>query len=233
MRPRPRRHSTVHRAPRPRDLAPRLTRLIVKRGGNAMHDVEVIEDPAAAAVALDPIRARLLHELVEPGSAAALAGRVGIARQRVRYHLKALEAHGLLELVEERRWGGITERVMRATAANYVVSPPRSANPPSTPATADRLSARHLSRWPAAWSAKSAPSMRRGRGREAAADDGDRHRDPIPIGRGSRRVRRRPHRCGARSRRSLPPRRWPTTSARRRGPPVALHQQHHPNQETS
>jgi predicted ArsR family transcriptional regulator len=65
-----------------------------------MHDVEVIEDPAAASSALDPIRSRLLAELVEPGSAAALAGRVGIARQKVNYHLRALEAHGLVELAE-------------------------------------------------------------------------------------------------------------------------------------
>jgi DNA-binding transcriptional ArsR family regulator len=109
-----------------------------------VHDVEVIEDPATAAVALDPIRARLLHELAEPGSAAGLASRVGIARQKVGYHLRALEAHGLLELVEERKWGGITERVLRATAANYVVSPAALGELAVDPATADRLSARHL-----------------------------------------------------------------------------------------
>ncbi|MCU1377268.1 MAG: helix-turn-helix transcriptional regulator, partial [Acidimicrobiales bacterium] len=56
-----------------------------------MHDVEVIEDPATAVVALDPVRARLLAELAEPGSAAALALRVGLPRQKVNYHLKALE----------------------------------------------------------------------------------------------------------------------------------------------
>lgn len=89
----------------------------------AMLDVEVIEDPAAAAVALDPVRARLLAELVEPGSAAALATRVGITRQKINYHLKALELHGLVELAEERKRGGITERVLRATAATYVISP--------------------------------------------------------------------------------------------------------------
>lgn len=109
-----------------------------------MHDVEVIEDPTTAAVALDPIRARLLHELAEPGSAAGLSNRVGIARQKVGYHLRALEAHGLLELVEERKWGGITERVLRATAANYVVSPAALGESAVDPTTADRLSARHL-----------------------------------------------------------------------------------------
>ncbi|MGH8884563.1 MAG: ArsR/SmtB family transcription factor [Egibacteraceae bacterium] len=110
-----------------------------------MHDVEVIEDPAAAAVALDPMRARLLAELVEPGSAAALAARVGIARQKVNYHVRALEAHGLVELAEERKRGGITERVLRATAASYVVSPAALGETAADPdQTADRLSARYL-----------------------------------------------------------------------------------------
>ncbi|MGH9214104.1 MAG: winged helix-turn-helix domain-containing protein [Acidimicrobiales bacterium] len=110
-----------------------------------MRDVEVIEDPAAAAVALDPVRARLLAELVEPSSAGALALRVGIARQKVNYHLRALEAHGLLELTEERRWGGITERILQATAVTYVVSPAALGDQGADPGrTADRLSARYL-----------------------------------------------------------------------------------------
>jgi DNA-binding transcriptional ArsR family regulator len=111
----------------------------------AVHDVEVIEDPAAAAVALDPLRSRLLAELVEPGSAAVLAARVGLGRQKVNYHLGALEAHGLVELAQERKRGGITERVLQATAAAYVVSPAAlgssAADPDETP---DRLSARYL-----------------------------------------------------------------------------------------
>lgn len=110
-----------------------------------MHDVEVIEDPAAAAVALDPMRARLLAELVEPSSAGALALRIGIPRQKINYHLRALEAHGLLELAEERKRGGITERVLRATAASYVISPAALAGTAADPdQTADRLSARYL-----------------------------------------------------------------------------------------
>ncbi len=110
-----------------------------------MRDVEIIEDPAAAAVALDPVRARLLTELIEPGSAAALAARVGIARQKVNYHLRTLELHGLVELAEERKRGGITERVLRATAMTYVVSPAAVVAAAADPdQTADRLSARYL-----------------------------------------------------------------------------------------
>jgi DNA-binding transcriptional ArsR family regulator len=110
-----------------------------------MLDVEVIDDPAAAVVALDPVRARLLAELTEPASAAALAERVGLARQKVNYHLRTLEAHGLVEPAGERRWGGLTERLLVATAASYVVSPAAlgaAANDPER--AADRLSARYL-----------------------------------------------------------------------------------------
>src|SRR6187401_3683823 len=88
-----------------------------------MQDVEVIESAEAASAALDPVRARLLGELAVPASAAGLAARVGIARQKVNYHLKALEAHGLVELAEERRWGGITERFVRRSARHLVVDP--------------------------------------------------------------------------------------------------------------
>ncbi len=110
-----------------------------------MLDVEVIEDPGAAVVALDPTRSRLLQALGEPRSAAALASELGISRQKVNYHLRALEAHGLVELAEVRQWGGITERMLRATAASYVVSPAAIAAEAADPGrTADRLSARYL-----------------------------------------------------------------------------------------
>lgn len=108
-------------------------------------DLEVIDDPAAAMVALDPTRARLLAELAEPGSASSLASRVGIPRQKVNYHLRALEAHGLVRPAGERRWGGLVERRMVATAASYVVSPAALGDAANDPARAsDRLSASYL-----------------------------------------------------------------------------------------
>ncbi|MDE2883083.1 MAG: helix-turn-helix domain-containing protein, partial [Acidobacteriota bacterium] len=88
-----------------------------------MLDVAVIEEPAAAVVTLDPRRARLLAEMAEPVSAAALATRVGLPRQKVNYHLRTLEKHGLVRVADERKWGGLTERRLVATARSYVVSP--------------------------------------------------------------------------------------------------------------
>src|SRR5882757_4665735 len=103
-----------------------------------MHDVEVIEDAEAARASLDPTRARLLAELATPQSAAMLAKTLGIPRQKLNYHLRRLEAHGLVALAEERAHGGITERVLAATARSYVLDP--GADPPA----GDRLSARYL-----------------------------------------------------------------------------------------
>ncbi|MEV3856481.1 hypothetical protein AB0J38_19410 [Streptomyces sp. NPDC050095] len=89
-----------------------------------MWDVTVIEDPAAAAM---------------------LALKVGLVRQKVNYHLKALEKHGLVELAGERRKGNVTERLMRATAASYVISPVAlGAVQPDPDRARDQLSARWL-----------------------------------------------------------------------------------------
>src|SRR5689334_21480438 len=110
-----------------------------------MLDVAVIDDPEAAEASLDPIRARLLAALAEPGSASTLAARAGVSRQRVNYHRRALERHGLVELVEERRKGNMTERVMLATAASYVISPAAlAAVAPDPDRSPDQLSARWL-----------------------------------------------------------------------------------------
>jgi DNA-binding transcriptional ArsR family regulator len=110
-----------------------------------MQDVEVIEDAAAAEVSLDPIRARMLAELAQPHTATSLGARLGLARQKVNYHVRALEQHGLVELVEERRKGNMTERVVRASAASYVISPAALAEvAPDPDRSPDRLSARWL-----------------------------------------------------------------------------------------
>jgi DNA-binding transcriptional ArsR family regulator len=107
--------------------------------------VDVIDDPAAAMIALEPVRSRLLSELAEPASAATLAARMGIPRQKINYHLRALETHHLVRVAEKRRWGGLTERLMVASAASYIVSPgamgPVAADPERG---ADRLSASYL-----------------------------------------------------------------------------------------
>ena len=81
----------------------------------------VIDDPAAAMAALDPVRANILAILAEPGSSTTVAAALGLPRQQVNYHLRTLERHNLVRMVEERPKRGLTERVMLATARAYVV----------------------------------------------------------------------------------------------------------------
>src|SRR5262245_22047128 len=110
-----------------------------------MEDLCVIDDPASAAVALDPVRSRLLSELRAPMSAATLAGRMGLPRQKVNYHLRTLEEHGLVRVHCKKRWGGLTERQLVATASSYVVSPDALGALAADPDRGmDRLSASYL-----------------------------------------------------------------------------------------
>lgn len=110
-----------------------------------MLDVDVIDDAAAAAAALDPVRATILAALAEPGSSTSVASALGLPRQKVNYHLRVLETHDLVRLVEERPRRGLRERVVVATARAYVVSPTAALGVSDAAlARTDRLSSRYL-----------------------------------------------------------------------------------------
>ncbi|TPX00575.1 helix-turn-helix transcriptional regulator [Schumannella luteola] len=105
----------------------------------------MLTDRAAVESALDPIRAAILDALDEPASASAVASAVGLTRQKANYHLRALEAHGLVEEAETRSWGGIVERLMRRTARRLVVAPELLQGEVADPEQiADRLSIAYL-----------------------------------------------------------------------------------------
>ena len=85
--------------------------------------VHVIEDADRAATVLHPLRLRILAELAEPESAAGLARRLGLPRQQLNYHLRQLEEQALVEAVGGRKKRGFTERLVRAVARSYLISP--------------------------------------------------------------------------------------------------------------
>ena len=99
--------------------------------------LEVIDDAARAVSVLNPIRRRLLNELIEPDSAAGLARRLNLGRQAVTYHVRQLQEDGLVRVVEERRRRNCVERIVQATARSYVISPaalgPLGARPGADP----------------------------------------------------------------------------------------------------
>jgi predicted ArsR family transcriptional regulator len=72
---------------------------------------------------INPLRRRILEALAVPGSATTVADTLQVPRQLVNYHLRVLEKAGLLEQVATRRRRGLTERIVRATAMHYLVSP--------------------------------------------------------------------------------------------------------------
>jgi biotin operon repressor len=98
-----------------------------------------------AAVLLKPEHQRLLDLLSTPNSASGLARELGWSRQIVNYHLKELERAGCIALQEERKRGNCIERVMRRTAAAYLIGPQTLGNLSADPArVADKLSASYL-----------------------------------------------------------------------------------------
>lgn len=82
-----------------------------------------VEHLSALQALSHPTRVAILEALREPASAAAVARTIGQPRQRVNYHLKELEAAGLVERVGEERIGNFVSSIYRAVACVFVVSP--------------------------------------------------------------------------------------------------------------
>jgi DNA-binding transcriptional ArsR family regulator len=85
--------------------------------------VAVLSQQPQLRAVLSPLRRRILLLLREPDSATGLARRLGLTRQKLNYHLRALEDAGLVELVEERPRRGFVERIVRASAMAFVIGP--------------------------------------------------------------------------------------------------------------
>lgn len=87
-------------------------------------DLAVVDSDDGLAALAHPGRRSLLQALAEaPDSAAGLAGRMGDSRQRVNYHLRALEDAGLVEVGERRRRRGFEEKIYRPVGRGFAVDP--------------------------------------------------------------------------------------------------------------
>ena len=87
-----------------------------------MSAVHVVSNPRHAALLAAPIRQRILEALEEPGSASTIAKTLGLARQKVAYHVRQLEENGYVRLVREEQRRGCTERIVQRTARYLVAS---------------------------------------------------------------------------------------------------------------
>ena len=108
--------------------------IITTSGGTAIRrDVEIIREPDRAVAVLHPLRRRILALLSEPAGAATLARRLGLPRQRLNYHLRALEKAGVIEVKGTRKVRGCTERLLQRRSRQVLLHPflldPKSLRP--------------------------------------------------------------------------------------------------------
>ena len=105
----------------------------------------LLDDLDAAYLALAPTRRRILASLAEPASAAGLAERLDMPRQRIGHHLRALEAAGLVKPAGERKKRGFVELLFVA-APNLVLDPSLLQMPadPEAVVAQDRHAVEHL-----------------------------------------------------------------------------------------
>jgi DNA-binding transcriptional ArsR family regulator len=106
--------------------------------------ITYLDEPDKVRAALSPLRRELLNRLREPSSATQLAAAMGLPRQRVNYHMRALEEAGLVALVEERQRRGCVERILRARPGSFVVDPTVMSDDDAFTQIHDQYAAEHL-----------------------------------------------------------------------------------------
>jgi DNA-binding transcriptional ArsR family regulator len=84
----------------------------------------VIGDLDTLKVISDPLRGQILEALVfEPMTVKQVAEKLGVAPTKLYYHIRVMEKHGLIKVVETRVVSGIIEKQYRATAPRLKVEP--------------------------------------------------------------------------------------------------------------
>lgn len=85
--------------------------------------VHFVNDSGRAAALLHPLRLRILEALREPDSAAGLARRLRLPRQKVNYHVRELARARFLARAGRRRRRNMIEQRYVATARGYLLAP--------------------------------------------------------------------------------------------------------------
>jgi DNA-binding transcriptional ArsR family regulator len=81
--------------------------------------VFVVDDLDTLKAISDPTRVAIIELLAEPRSVTQLAEALDVPRTRLYHHIELLQSKGLIEQVEERRVGALTERIYALTAKVY------------------------------------------------------------------------------------------------------------------
>lgn len=98
------------------------------------HDSTVLEaDPDRVVALLHPLRRQVLQLLTAPDSATGLGRTLDVPRQKVNYHLRALEELGMVRRVGQRQRRGLTEHLFVRTHVDVLVDPLVVEGGPTTP----------------------------------------------------------------------------------------------------
>jgi DNA-binding transcriptional ArsR family regulator len=81
-----------------------------------MKRVRVIDDVETLKAIVEPTRAALIELLTEPRTVTQLAEALQVPRTRLYHHVEVLQSKGIVERVDERRVGALTESVYALTA---------------------------------------------------------------------------------------------------------------------
>lgn len=82
----------------------------------------VIDNPATVKVVYDPVRFRIISALGAPMSVKELAEALETTPNRLYYHVRTLERHGIIKVAEERRVGSNIENAYLRAADHFVLS---------------------------------------------------------------------------------------------------------------
>src|SRR2546428_9107513 len=102
--------------------------------GASGREVEVLDRPERVAPLSSPLAWRILQELAKtPDYPNALAGRLKVHEQKVYYHVRRLEAAGLLPILRDGPKSGASPRPFAPTHAPFFNCPPGRANTLTSP----------------------------------------------------------------------------------------------------
>ena len=86
-------------------------------------DIYRISEPAQMKALSHPVRVRILRVLMtKAATVEQLADELGEASGRIHYHVKMLERHGLIKLVNTKQKLGVVEKYYRAVASVFEVA---------------------------------------------------------------------------------------------------------------
>ncbi|HEY7113148.1 MAG TPA: helix-turn-helix domain-containing protein [Thermoanaerobaculia bacterium] len=86
-------------------------------------DLEIVTEAGRAQALLDPLRLRLLGLAQRPISAADMAARLRMPRQRVNYHVRRLADRGFLRRAGRQRKRNMVEQLYVAVARRFLLAP--------------------------------------------------------------------------------------------------------------